>query len=194
MSLPVTILLLDDEPLLRRATALLLSNRGGRVTAASSIEEAVTLAASERYDVAIFDLSATAPSAAEVLDRMRARGPVPSRVIAVSDGALDESVEAEFTAVLQKPYPFDRLMHAVFGGRGRTAARRGGRVAGARSAARAIKRGEGRERAAAGSAPRSEAPHRAPARGGRTRARAGAAARATSQAPRRAPRAARGRG
>jgi len=204
MPFPVTTLLLDDEPLLRRATALLLSNRGGRVTAASSADEAVALAERERYDVAIFDLSAPAPSAAEVLGRMRARGPLPRRVIAVSDGAVDEGAEAEFAAVLRKPYPFERLMRAVFGGGGVSMRR----VACARSAARVSTRSGGHEGASPSqrdgglrSAPargveREHGPRSASTRerGGRRVSRSGVAVCATSRVPRRAPRAARGRG
>lgn len=119
MTSPVTILLLDDEPMLRRATAMLLSGRGGVVTAAATADEAVALSSERLYDVAIFDLSPPGPSAADVLARIRAGGLVPRRVIAVSSAPLDAPA---FTAVLGKPYPFDRLLRAVFGrgGRGRT--------------------------------------------------------------------------
>ena len=116
---PVTILLLDDEPTLRHATALLLSRRGGEVTAVASAEEAVARAGERLYDVAILDVSPPGPSAIDVLARMRAGGLVPRRVIAVCGAPLDEPA---FTAVLCKPYAFERLLRAVFGpgGRGRT--------------------------------------------------------------------------
>jgi DNA-binding response OmpR family regulator len=141
----VTILLLDDEPLLRRATALLLTNRGGSVTAAATPEDAVALAAARPYDVAIVDVPA--PHARDVLRRMRAGGTCPRRVIVVSDGAVDVGDAAELSDVLCKPYPFERLLAAVFGAREPVRARRSGRAharlrltpAGPRRAARAAR-------------------------------------------------------
>ena len=115
MTSPVSILLLDEEPMLRRATALLLSNRGGSVTAAATPEEAVALAAARLYDVAIFDIAPGGPSASEVVARIRAGGLVPRRVIAVCDGPLDPREADEIGEILVKPYPFERLLRAVFG-------------------------------------------------------------------------------
>lgn len=118
MNLPVSILLLDDEPMLSRATALMLSNRGGSVAMASTPDEAVALAATRRYDVAIVDLS-SGPGASEIVRRMSALGLAPARVIAVQSRAADTCDAPEITAVLRKPYAFDRLLVEVFGDRER---------------------------------------------------------------------------
>ncbi len=120
MNCPVTILLLDDEPILRAATALLLSRRGGRVTSAKSADEAVAFARERVYDVAVFDVSQPGPSAADVLRRIRAGGLPPRRVIAVSDGTIARREGDGFAEVLPRPYPFGSLVRAVFGGRRRT--------------------------------------------------------------------------
>lgn len=120
MTASVTILLLDGEPMLRRATALMLASHGGRVSAAATPEEAVALSEGRLYDVAIFDISQPGPSAVDVLRRIRSFGLMPRRVIAVCDTPLDHGEAAEFANVLAKPYAFDRLLRAVFGGRGRT--------------------------------------------------------------------------
>jgi DNA-binding response OmpR family regulator len=135
MNASVSILLVDDEPLLRRATALLLSNRGGAVVAASSPDEAVALAAQHLYDVAILDVSA-ASDASDLLQRMRAGGHVPRRVIVVCDRATDLAAHPEVVTVLQKPYAFDRLLVAVLGARA-CATARPGLAARARGVARA---------------------------------------------------------
>jgi len=121
MTSPVTILLLDAEPMLLRATALLLSNRGGSVTTAATPAEAVALAAARLYDVAILDIAPDGPGAPEVLAQVRAGGLVPRRVIAVCDAPIDPRAAAGIGAILQKPYPFDQLLHAVFGAEGRRA-------------------------------------------------------------------------
>jgi DNA-binding response OmpR family regulator len=131
----LTILLLDDEPMLRRATAMLLADRGGRVTAAASPDEAVALSGARSYDVGVFDLSLPGPSASEVLRRMKARGAAPRRVIAVCDAPLGHDDASAFAAVLCKPYAFERLVRAIFG-QGRRAPRTGPRRVQARSGPR----------------------------------------------------------
>jgi DNA-binding response OmpR family regulator len=167
MTSPVTILLLDDEPMLRRASALLLSNRGASVTMAATPDEAVALAAARLYDVAILDLSQGGARAADVVKRMRAAGVAPRRVITVCDAPPDPSAASDLGEVLQKPYPFDRLVRAVFGVGGRS-------------------------RTYSGVFPRARA-HRVAPRDRAERAHA-SPARVTQRAPRRAARAARGRG
>jgi CheY-like chemotaxis protein len=112
---PTTILLLDDEPLMRGATALILARKGAEVTAVATADEAVAYARERVYDVAVFDVSPPSPGAAEVLRRIRERGLAPRRVIAVTNAPVDGGDESGLTVVLPKPYPFDRLLHAVFG-------------------------------------------------------------------------------
>jgi DNA-binding response OmpR family regulator len=125
MTSPVTILLLDEEPMLRRATALLLTNRGATVTAAANAEEAAALAAGRVYDVAVLDLAPGNPGAPAILARIRAQGIVPSRVITLCGGPAEARAAAEVGQVLEKPYAFERLLGAVFGARGRGRTRSG---------------------------------------------------------------------
>jgi CheY-like chemotaxis protein len=121
----VTILLLDDEPLLRRATALILARHGARVTAAGTADEAVALTRKQLYDVAVLDVSPPGPSVTEILARIRANGLVPRRVVAVSSQPLDRREAEELTQVLPRPYPFESLLRAVFGVGGRRRTRSG---------------------------------------------------------------------
>jgi CheY-like chemotaxis protein len=121
----VTILLLDDEPILRHATSLMLSRRGGEVSAAATADEAVAMAGERLYDVAILDAE-RGPSPADILERMRAGGLVPRRVIAVTAGPLEQREAPDFAEVLRKPYPFDQLLRAVFGAPGRRRRTRSG--------------------------------------------------------------------
>jgi DNA-binding response OmpR family regulator len=119
-----SILLIDEEPMLRRATALLLANRGGRVSSAANLAEAVALADEQVFDVAVLDVTPEGPSAAVMLGVLRARGLLPRRfVVCLPDAAHEEN---DFVVALLKPYPFDHLIAAVFGpGRGRRPARSG---------------------------------------------------------------------
>jgi CheY-like chemotaxis protein len=115
MTSPVTILLLDDEPLLRRATVLLLSRWGARVTAAASVDEAVALARRRVYDAAVLDVSLPGPNAAEVVRRIAAEALLPRRIIAVSAAPLAGADAEGLTLVLPRPYPFESLVRAVLG-------------------------------------------------------------------------------
>jgi CheY-like chemotaxis protein len=110
-----TILLLDEETMMREATALLLTNRGGKVTTATSVGEAISRLEQQNYDVVVIDLSENSPPCGEVLRRMQERGCVPHRVIVSTTEPVPRVEAVEFTEVLTKPYPFDRLLDAVFG-------------------------------------------------------------------------------
>jgi CheY-like chemotaxis protein len=109
-----TILLVDEEPILRQATALLLTNRGGRVSPAATLAEALVLASAHAFDVAILDVAPDGPSAAVMVDLLRARGLLPPRIVVCVPWGPRE--DTDFTVVLEKPYPFEHLLDAVFGG------------------------------------------------------------------------------
>jgi CheY-like chemotaxis protein len=114
MTTAPTILLLDDEPLLRQATALLLRRCGGRVSTAASTVDAIRRVRSRPFDVAIVDLSG-ATSAPEILAALRAAGCEARRVVVCADAELTPEDARNVAAVLRKPYPFARLLRAVFG-------------------------------------------------------------------------------
>lgn len=108
-----TILLVDEEPILRSATALLLTNRGARVSPVATLAEAVVLLSRESFDVAILDVSPEGPSAAVMVGLLRSRGLLPQRFVVCVPTEPQE--EVDFTVVLRKPYRFERLLEAVFG-------------------------------------------------------------------------------
>lgn len=125
-----TILLLDQDDVLRRATEILLSHRGADVSAAATLEEAIALAQQRSYDVALIDLSPAMPGARELVGRLRRGGSAPERVVLCVDVEHVEHVEdaeredlGEGTEVLLKPYAFDRLVSAVLGRPARPAER-----------------------------------------------------------------------
>jgi CheY-like chemotaxis protein len=128
MTCSVTILLLDDEPILRAATALMLARRGGRVSVAANADEAAALARERAHDVAVVDVSPAGPGgepgAAEVIRRLRAEGQGIGRAVAVSGEPLRGREAEGLDVVLPRPYPFDDLLRAIFReGRGRPAGR-----------------------------------------------------------------------
>jgi len=115
MTIHPTILLVDGEDMLRDATAMMLSRRGGRVRSAATLDEAVELAAGGRYDVAVLDESSASPRATEVLRRMRLLGCLPRRIIVCSGEAMSPADAEQFSSVIPKPFAFELLVRAVFG-------------------------------------------------------------------------------
>jgi DNA-binding response OmpR family regulator len=129
MTAATNILLLDSEPLLREATAIMLRRSGGRVRVAASIDEAITAARGGRFDVAVLDVPVGAGRAArDALDALREAGCEPPRVVVCAAREDAASASGPSTELVPKPFPFARLVRAIFGG----AARRDGPSARAR--------------------------------------------------------------
>jgi CheY-like chemotaxis protein len=117
------VLLLDQDDVLRRATALLLAHRGAGVSPAATVEEAIALSQRRPYDVALLDLSPNMPRARELLGQLCREGLAAQRVVVCTDAPLSREEASDFSDVLLKPYPFDRLIEAVFVGPSRRATR-----------------------------------------------------------------------
>jgi DNA-binding response OmpR family regulator len=115
MTYTPNVLLLDQDPLLRKATALLLSNRGAVVSATGTLEEAISLSREHLHDVAVIDLTLSMPAAGELLRRLRREGMVPRRIVLCSSEPILSEEAGDFCEVLIKPYAFDRLLRAIFG-------------------------------------------------------------------------------
>jgi DNA-binding response OmpR family regulator len=122
----MNILLFDEEPILRKATASMLAARGGKVTTARDLAELFALTSKRIYDVLVIDVAASGPSATSLLDRIRSSGLVPRRVIVCTESALTRIEAGAFTQVLLKPFPFEALIHAVFGAANRRRPTRSG--------------------------------------------------------------------
>lgn len=110
-----TLLIIDDEPVVRFAIQKYFAGRGYRVDAAEELEEAEALIACCRYDVVISDLrlgSARSNEGLEVLSFVRERCPETRLVLLTAFGS-DEVRKAAFAlhadAVLHKPIPLEDL-------------------------------------------------------------------------------------
>lgn len=123
-----TILLVDREPVLRQATALMLTHRGAKVAAAASLDDALDEASRQIFDLAVLDLEEPADldAALALLDGMHARGCVPRKIVLCAAEPVPPEVAARVSDVLQKPFAFDLLVDAAFGPRGRRRPTRSG--------------------------------------------------------------------
>jgi CheY-like chemotaxis protein len=116
----VSILLVDEDPLMRRATALMLAGRGGKVSEVATLDEAIALSQERVFDVAVIDVGAEGPHPDAVFAQLRAAFLPAARVIVCassSSDVLDAPTHGGSAAVIAKPYVFERLLTAVFGPR-----------------------------------------------------------------------------
>ncbi len=111
------ILLLDEEDLMREATALLLGNRGTSVTKTATIDEAITQLERRTYDVVIVDIRENGHDPVTWLQRLVSKVSSTARVIVCTEKPLPKIDPTGISHVLVKPYPFDQLVEAVFASR-----------------------------------------------------------------------------
>ena len=108
------ILLLDEEDLMREATALLLGNRGANVTKTATLDAAVTQLERRTYDVVVVDIHEKHANPTQILQRILTKTSPAARVIVCSEKPLPDIDPTGISHVLVKPYPFDALVQAVF--------------------------------------------------------------------------------
>ena len=106
------VLVVEDDPAMRRALEINLRARGYRVDVAVTGEQALTLVAANRPDVLIVDLGLPGISGLEVIEGVRGWNPVPIVVLSARDadaakvGALDAGADDYVT----KPFSMDELL------------------------------------------------------------------------------------
>jgi two-component system KDP operon response regulator KdpE len=109
---PIRVLVVDDEPQIRRLLRVSLAAQGYHLIEAASGEQAVTRAATERPDLVILDLGLPDMDGHEVVRRLREWTEVPIIVLSVRDResdkvrAFDEGADDYVT----KPFGMPELM------------------------------------------------------------------------------------
>ena len=116
------VLVVDDEPPIRRALATNLRARGYDVDLATSGEEALEAAARHRPDVVILDLGLPGISGVEVIDGLRGWSTVPIIVLSARGAEPDKvaALDAGADDYVTKPFGMDELLARL-----RAALRRG---------------------------------------------------------------------
>lgn len=118
-----SILIVDDEPQIRRVLKTSLSSQGARVLAAESGEQALELLRQETVDVVLLDLNMPGMGGLEACRAMRAAWNMPIIVLSVRDSGPDkvEALDAGADDYVTKPFSFEELMARI-----RAALRRSG--------------------------------------------------------------------
>jgi CheY-like chemotaxis protein len=115
------ILVIDDEPGIRRVLTRYFASRGHAVVSARDGAEAVKLARQSAFDIVICDLRLPGMDGYEVVSRIRSLPTgVRTKCIIMSGGgpATVESLRKDtvmVSAVIEKPYDIEELRRAVEG-------------------------------------------------------------------------------
>jgi two-component system KDP operon response regulator KdpE len=107
-----TVLVVDDEPQIRRALRTNLTVRGYRVLEAGDGEAALTAVADHRPDIVLLDLGLPGLDGIEVLHGVRGWTDVPVIVLTVRDRETDkvEALDAGADDYVTKPFGMNELL------------------------------------------------------------------------------------
>jgi PAS domain S-box-containing protein len=110
-----TILLVEDDDLIRANTAETLQDAGFVVVHAVTAEEAMTALQTAQIDVLVTDLNLPGESGVELAGRARQMRPTLSIVFATGDGGMAPEAAKLDAALLTKPYSATQLIAAIRG-------------------------------------------------------------------------------
>lgn len=111
---PLSILLVEDEPRLRQTLERSLTSRGHLVELASTAAEASDRALSGRHDVMLLDVNLPDATGWDVLRALRdADCTLPSIVLSAAPPNPTRVREFRPAGVLYKPFPMDALLRLI---------------------------------------------------------------------------------
>jgi two-component system, OmpR family, KDP operon response regulator KdpE len=110
-----TILLIDDEPQIRRVLRTSLSAQWGNVIDVQSGEEALELLREKTVDLILLDMNMPGMGGLETCRAIRAGWDVPIIIVSVrdSDGDKVEALDAGADDFVSKPFSMDELMARI---------------------------------------------------------------------------------
>lgn len=112
MDIP-NILIIDDDPNLRKTLADILRLKGYETVSAANGTDALTLLRENPVNLALIDIGLPDISGVEVLKRIKADYPSTEAIILTGNATLDSAIEAANSGAfsyLVKPYDIEQLM------------------------------------------------------------------------------------
>lgn len=113
---PISVLVVDDEPVLRELVAFILIDKGFQVLEAESGDAAFQLICKHDFDVVVSDVRMPNGSGVELLTRishMTKRKPMVFLVSGYSEISLEEARKLGARDLLNKPVDYDKLCQAI---------------------------------------------------------------------------------
>ena len=110
------ILVLDDDPNLRKTLADILKIKGYETVVAASGAEAIAAAEREMFSLALIDLMLPDMPGLEVMARIKAISPLTEAIILTGHASMDSAIEATRQGAfsyLLKPYQMDDLLQKI---------------------------------------------------------------------------------
>ncbi len=113
MTSKTEILIIDDDPNLRKTLSDILRAKGYETIAAKDGTEGLDLLKQNSYNLALIDLQLPDISGLEILKRIKSDHPSTDAIILTGNATLDSAIEATNRGAysyLQKPYDIDQLL------------------------------------------------------------------------------------
>ena len=116
MNQPAKILIIDDDPYLRKTLADILRTKGHESVLAGSGAEAIAAVSREPIALALIDLMLPDMPGLDVMERIKAASPLTEAIILTGHASLDTAIEATRRGAfsyLVKPYQMDDLLRYI---------------------------------------------------------------------------------
>lgn len=113
---PNTLLLVDDDELLRERLARALAKRGLEVETAANVDEAITLVVARPPELAVIDLKMPGRTGIELLCELRRLSPETRSVMLTGYGSIANAVDAVHAGAVNyvtKPADADQILDAL---------------------------------------------------------------------------------
>lgn len=110
------ILVVDDDPNLRKTLADILRVKGYATSVAANGAEAIAAAEQDTFSLALIDLMLPDMSGLDVMARIKARSPLTEAIILTGHASMDTAIEATGRGAfsyLLKPYQMDELLRTI---------------------------------------------------------------------------------
>ncbi len=109
----IKILIVDDDPNLRRTLSDILRTRGYEALAAKDGGEGLSMMKEDAFDLVLIDLKLPDMRGLEVLEKIKAECPSAEAIIVTGHATLEAAIEATNKGVfsfVRKPYDVDQLL------------------------------------------------------------------------------------
>ena len=116
MTAKETILVVDDDPNLRKTLADILKVKGYATAVAANGAEAITAAEREKFSLALIDLMLPDMPGLEVMKRIKTISPLTEAIILTGHASMGTAIEATGQGAfsyLLKPYQMDALLQTI---------------------------------------------------------------------------------